>query len=169
MKKNKVTLFGPMGSGKSTIGRALSALSGLPFLDLDDMVSAHFGTDIVNIFGQYGEPAFRHIEQLRAVELLDGQDSFVLATGGGTIQHADVQRRLDGPGVCSVYLRVSADAVRERLDRFEQARRPLLADGFERWNELLQQRQALYERCSLCIDTDGRSVDELARVINDHR
>ena len=169
MMRNKVTLFGPMGSGKSTIGRALSALSGLPFLDLDDMVSAHFGTDIVNIFGQYGEPAFRHIEQLSAVELLDGPESFVLATGGGTIQHADVQRRLAGPGVFSVFLRVSVDAVRERLDRFEQERRPLLAGGFERWNELLQQRQALYERCSLCIDTDGRTVDDIARVINDHR
>jgi shikimate kinase len=169
MKKNKVALFGPMGSGKSTIGQTLSALNGLPFLDLDEVVSSHFGTDIVTIFGHHGEPTFRHIENLRAIELLDGPGEFVLAAGGGTIQHVDVQRRLASPGVLSVYLRVSAEAVRQRLDRAEQERRPLLADGFGRWTELLQHRQPLYEQCSLCIDTDGRSVEEIARVIDDHR
>jgi shikimate kinase len=167
MKKNKVTLFGPMGAGKSTVGRAVAALSGLPFLDLDEIVSAHFGTDIVNIFGQHGESAFRHIEECRAVELLDGSERFVLATGGGTIQHAAVQNRLGSADVLSVYLRVSADAVRQRLQSAEIERRPLLAGGFDRWLELLQRRESAYEQCSLCIDTDGRTVDELAEVIHE--
>ena len=169
MKKNKVALFGPMGSGKSTIGRNLCALNGLPFLDLDELVASHFGTDIVTIFGQHGEPAFRHIERLLAIELLDGPEEFVLAAGGGTIQHAEVQHRLAAPNILSVYLRVSADTVRQRLDRDEREQRPLLSDGFERWNELLQYRQPLYQKCSLCIDTDGRPVDEIARIIDDHR
>lgn len=138
-----VFLIGMMGAGKTTVGRLLAQALGFEFVDADRELEARSGVLIATIFQVEGEEGFRKREAALLDELTQ-RPGIVLATGGGAVLSAETRRRLKDRGLV-LYLRASAEEIhrRTRNDRS----RPLLqtADPRMRIEELLEQRQPLYE------------------------
>jgi shikimate kinase len=160
-----IFLVGPMGAGKSAVGRQLARTLHLSFVDSDDEVEARTGVDIPFIFEKEGEEGFRKREAA-AIDDLTKVDGVVLATGGGAIINAGSRSRLGGRGFV-VYLYTS---VEQQLARTTKGReRPLLESGDDRrkiLDELLEQRDPLYrEIADLVVETDGRKVHSVANEI----
>ena len=103
--KTNVFLIGPMGSGKTAVGRYLSRLLDLTFHDSDAEIERRTGVDIPFIFEKEGEVGFRQRER-EAIEILTAMDRIVLATGGGAVLLAENRRHLADRG-CVVYLETS--------------------------------------------------------------
>jgi shikimate kinase len=133
---------GPMGAGKSTIGRRAAELLGLPFFDLDHVIEEHCGADIPLIFELEGEAGFRHRESTLLAEFA-ARDGVALATGGGAVLAEENRRVLKQNGFV-VYLETTIDEQLKRLAR--DRKRPLLAapDRHERLQSLAAQREPLY-------------------------
>ena len=165
-KPRNVFLVGPMGAGKSAVGRQLARLLHLEFVDSDEEIESRTGVDIPFIFEKEGEAGFRKRE-VKVIDDLSRRDGVVLATGGGAIMDADSRSRLGGRGFV-VYLYTS---VRQQLERTQRGRpRPLLdhSDREKVLTELLGLRDPLYrEIADLVVDTDGRRVNAVAREIVD--
>lgn len=162
-------LIGPMGSGKSAVGRALATELRRRFYDSDDEIEARTGVDVAYIFEKEGEPGFRQREA-RMIEELTAKDGIVLATGGGAILDADNRRHLGARGFV-VYLETS---VEQQLRRTRRGReRPLIAGDDEAdrrrvLETLMSERAAKYEELAdLVVTTDGRKVNAVAREILD--
>lgn len=159
-----IFLIGPMGSGKTAVGRRLADELGLQFVDSDAEIEARTGVDIPYIFDKEGEAGFRRREAELIAELA-GLDNVVLATGGGVPQHAESRRLLAAHGTV-VYLYTS---VPEQLRRTGKSRnRPLLNnDNPEQvLTELMAQRDPLYrEIADLIVETDGRKVAAVAHEV----
>ena len=159
-----IFLIGPMGSGKTAVGRHLARLLRFSFLDSDADIESKTGVDISFIFEKEGEAGFR-IRERESIERLTQLQSIVLATGGGAVIEADNRRVLAERGVV-VYLRTSVD---QQLDRTKHARhRPLLngTDPEQKLKELMLSRAALYsEMANLTVSTDGRRVALVAGEI----
>lgn len=141
-----IFLIGMMGAGKTTIGRLLAQALGYEFVDTDRELEARSGVLIATIFSIEGEDGFRRREAALLDELSQRR-GIVLATGGGAVLSAETRQRLKERGLV-VYLRATGDEIhrRTRNDRS----RPLLqtADPRRRIDELLQQRQPLYEEAA---------------------
>ena len=135
-------LVGPMGAGKSTIGRRLAAHFALPFLDLDEEIEARTGASVTLIFELEGEAGFRKRESALLDELAR-RDGLVLSTGGGTVLEPGNRELLRGRGYV-LWLRASVAQQLRRLER--DRKRPLLAgpDRRERLEQLAAQRDPLY-------------------------
>jgi shikimate kinase len=133
---------GPMGAGKTTIGRRVAELLGLPFFDLDHEIEMHCGAEIPLIFELEGEGGFRQRESTVLAELA-ARDGIALATGGGAVL-AEANRQLLRARGFVVYLETTVDEQLERLSR--DRKRPLLAapDRRERLSGLAVQREAHY-------------------------
>jgi shikimate kinase len=166
MKPKNLFLIGPMGAGKSAVGRQLAKLMHFEFVDSDEEIEARTGVDIPFIFEKEGESGFRSREAA-VIDQLTDRDGIVLATGGGAILDADSRSRLGARGFV-VYLNTSID---QQLKRTERGReRPLLAHGDPRviLEQLMQIRDPLYrEIADLVVATDGRRVQAVAREIFD--
>jgi len=167
MKQPKnIFLIGPMGAGKSAVGRQLARTLHLNFVDSDDEIESRTGVDIAFIFEKEGEEGFRKREAA-AIDDLTKMDNIVLATGGGAVINADNRSHLGGRGFV-VYLYTT---VAQQLSRTKKGReRPLLESGDRRsiLEELLVQRDPLYrEIADLVVDTDGRKVHSVASEIID--
>jgi len=151
-------LVGPMGAGKSTIGRQLARRLGLAFHDSDQAIEARTGVDIPRIFDIEGEEGFRQREQ-QMIDELTGLSGIVLATGGGAVLSPENRRHLSERGFV-IYLRADPNQLLERTERDSQ--RPLLQQGDDkltRIHQLLAERDALYtELAHLIIDTDRLTV-----------
>src|SRR4029077_9753757 len=113
--KTNVFLVGPMGSGKTAVGRYLARLLDLTFYDSDAEIERRTGVDIPFIFEKEGEPGFRQREK-EAIEVLTAMDRIVLATGGGAVLLAETRRHLADRG-CVVYLETS---VTQQVERVKQ-------------------------------------------------
>ncbi|MGH8480974.1 MAG: shikimate kinase AroK [Nevskiaceae bacterium] len=162
-----VFLVGPMGAGKTTVGRRLAELRGLQFADSDHEVEQRTGVDIAYIFEKEGEAGFRRREKQVITELTAGQ-GLVLATGGGAVLDADNRQHLAGRGFV-VYLRASIDHQLRRTGRTES--RPLLQSGNPRdtLERLFAVRDPLYrEVADLILDADGANARGLAQDISRH-
>ena len=163
--QRNIFLIGPMGSGKTAVGRHLARLLRFSFYDSDADVEARTGVDIAFIFEKEGEAGFR-IREKESIDRLTRLDSIVLATGGGAIIEADNRRTLAERGVV-VYLATSID---QQLERTRHARhRPLLndTDPQRKLVELMQHRAALYaEIADFTVSTDGRKVQLVAEEIH---
>jgi len=165
LTKRNIFLIGPMGSGKTAVGRHLARLFRFTFHDSDADIEAKTGVDIAFIFEKEGETGFR-IREKESIDRLTRLDSIVLATGGGAVIDSDNRRALAERGVV-VYLATSVD---QQIERTRHARhRPLLNDANpeNRLNELMQRRATLYaEIADLTISTDGRRVQLVAEEIH---
>ncbi|HMK86257.1 MAG TPA: shikimate kinase AroK [Steroidobacteraceae bacterium] len=163
--KRNVFLIGPMGSGKSAVGRHLARLLKFPFYDSDADIEARTGVDIAFIFEKEGEPGFR-LREKESIERLTRLEGIVLATGGGAVIDADNRRCLAARGVV-VYLETS---LAQQLERTRHGRhRPLLneADPKAKLAALMLARAALYaEVADLTVSTDGRRVQLVAEEIH---
>ncbi|WP_296216786.1 shikimate kinase AroK [Pseudomonas sp. UBA2684] len=148
-------LVGPMGAGKSTIGRLLAKELRLPFKDSDKEIEQRTGADIPWIFDVEGEVGFREREQAVIAELCE-LDGLVMATGGGAVLRAENRAALRQGGRV-VYLHAS---VEQQIDRTSRDRnRPLLrtADPGKVLSDLLAIRDPLYrEIADVIVETDER-------------
>jgi shikimate kinase len=162
--KPNIFLIGPMGSGKSAVGRHLARLLRFTFHDSDADIEAKTGVDIAYIFDKEGEAGFR-LREKESIERLTRLDGVVLATGGGAVIDADNRRVLAERGAV-VYLETS---VEQQLERTRHGRRrPLLndTDPQEKLKELMLRRAALYAQIAdLTVSTDGRRVQLVAEEI----
>ena len=159
-------LIGPMGAGKSAVGRQLARLLHLEFLDSDEEIETRTGVDIPFIFEKEGEEGFRKRE-VKVIDELSQREGVVLATGGGAVVDAESRSRLGARGFV-VYLYTS---VEQQLDRTKRGRnRPLLdsENKAQVLEELMTTRDPLYrEIADLTVDTDGRRVQTVAREIHE--
>jgi len=159
-----IFLIGPMGSGKSAVGRQLAERLGLEFVDSDAEIEARTGVDIPYIFEREGEAGFRARER-EVLDLLTRRERVLVATGGGAVLDPGTRERLRARG-CVVYLRTSVGQQLARTRRSHS--RPLLntPDPRETLERLMQQRSALYdETADLTVDTDGRRVGTVVEEI----
>ena len=144
IEKDSPSLFlvGPMGAGKSTLGRHLAHLLGRPFYDSDRVIEEKTGADIPWIFDMEGEQGFRRRER-EVIDELTALPGIVLATGGGAVTSEENRRYLHERG-CVIYLWTPVDVqlARTRNDR----NRPLLQtdDPQARLEALFAERDALY-------------------------
>jgi len=162
--KRNVFLIGPMGSGKTAVGKYLARLLGAPFYDSDLEIERRTGVDIPYIFEKEGEAGFRERER-ETLEALTAEGPMVLATGGGAVLLPENRARLAERGFV-VYLQTS---VAQQAHRVKHARnRPLLnnVDATEKLAELMRVRAPLYmEIADAIVPTDGRRVRAVAEEI----
>lgn len=157
-------LIGPMGAGKSTIGRRLAAHFGLPFVDLDEEVERRNGVSVALIFELEGEAGFR-AREARLIDELSQRDGVVLATGGGAVLDAGNRRLLHERGFV-VYLATTVPQQLSRLAR--DSKRPLLRapDRRERLEAMALQRNPLYaEIADATFSASHSAVAQVARHI----
>jgi shikimate kinase len=164
---NRIFLVGPMGAGKTTIGKYLAQHLKLQFADTDSEIEARTGADIPWIFDVEGEEGFREREQ-QVVEEMTLWDDIVLATGGGVVLRPENRRALGSRGfVIYLYATVDEQVRRTQRDR----RRPLLqrGDPEEVLRTLMVIRDPLYrEIADHIIETDGCSPRTVAqRLVRD--
>ena len=164
--QRNVYLIGPMGSGKTAVGKRLAALLGKEFFDSDAEIEKRTGVDVRYIFEKEGETGFRERER-EVIDSLTQLQDVVIATGGGAVLLPENRERLAARGRV-VYLRTG---IRQQLERTKHGRqRPLLytADPETRLRELMEVRAPLYESiASVVVATDGRHVRIVADDILD--
>ena len=165
-KLTNLFLVGPMGAGKSAVGRHLARLLHLEFVDSDEEIETRTGVDIPFIFEKEGEEGFRKRE-VKVIDELSRRDGVVLATGGGAIVDPESRNRLGARGFV-IYLHTS---VKQQLERTRSGReRPLLESDDKKkvLQDLMDERDPLYREISdLIVETDGRRVQTVAREIQD--
>ena len=151
-----IYLIGPMGVGKTTIGRQLAKKLGVPFYDSDKVIEEQTGVDIATIFEFEGESGFRRREKKIIEELVEFK-GIVLATGGGVVLDKQNRDFLINNGFV-VYLSCAVNKLLERTHK--DSKRPLLQTGNPRQKieALLQAREPLYFSCSdLKVNTGNMS------------
>lgn len=157
-----IVLTGFMGTGKSTVGRALAERLGKPFIDVDERIEQRAGASIAEIFARYGEAAFRQFEREELALAL--REDAVVATGGGAIVDPEnlARMRAAGPIVC---LTASVDAILARTR--SDTSRPLLQheDQRQRIETLLVERASAYAQADVCVDTTHRSPEQVVEAI----
>jgi len=158
-----VALIGFMGSGKTTVGRALAELLTFQFVDTDEVIESRAHKRIADIFEQDGEPAFRDLEAQVVAELAGGHDQMI-STGGGLPM---IQSNLDSlkSHALVVCLWASAEQIFERVKN--QSHRPLLntPDPMSQIRELLERRTPYYKQADVLVGTEGRPVREVAQQV----
>ncbi len=163
-KAANIFLIGPMGSGKTTIGRQLAKVLDKTFVDSDQEIETRTGANIPWIFDIEGEAGFRQREQA-VIDELTRRQGVVLATGGGAVLAEENRRHLAERGVV-IYLRTS---IEQQLRRTAKDRnRPLLQtdDPRARLEALLARREPLYQEiANIIVDTDNRSIRSTVNTI----
>lgn len=149
-----IVLIGPMGAGKTTLGKKLAKALELPFHDTDRLVETKHGA-ISSIFDKEGEQRFREYEQAALIEAL--RSGGVVATGGGVVLSEQNRQALAGHKV--VFLDTDANSVIKRVNLLK---RPLLRDNPQRWTEIYLERLPLYESvASEKLFTGNRPIKKL--------
>jgi shikimate kinase len=164
----RAIFIGPMGSGKSTIGKGVATALKIPFRDTDSIIEDLEGMPVSQIFIDKGEDYFRAIEKrvLRDELLSDGS---VLALGGGAPISVDAQSALKVSAAPVIYLDISLGSVAPRIG-FNRDRPLLLHNPRGQWQTLMEARRPIYESiANFIIDVNGKSqreiVDEVLEVL----
>ena len=165
-KPNRIFLIGPMGAGKTTIGKQLAQSLGMTFSDSDQEIQRRTGVDIPTIFAYEGEEGFRVREQ-QVIDDLTQIDNQVLATGGGAVLSSENRQHLASRGIV-FFLECSPRQQYERTHR--DRNRPLLQtdEPLQRLEELMQVREPLYRSTAdYTVSTEGRGAVAVANEILD--
>ena len=163
MKPGHVVLIGLPGAGKSTAGPAAAGELGVGFHDLDALVEEAAGRTIQAILASDGEAAFRELERDAMWRALS-QPPQVIATGGGWAAQPGNLEAVQGKGIV-VYLQVGAAQAAARLG--DATGRPILAGGplLDKLTDLLARREKHYKKADQTVNTDGKSVAEVASAV----
>lgn len=165
----KVILCGYMASGKTTTARLLAKTSGLPYIDLDEVIEQNTGKTISQLFEGGGEIKFRKLEHDTLTTTVNGAEGFVLSLGGGTPVYANNHLALQRDDVVSVYLKAGIGELVKRI-RSQAGQRPLLdALKNEELEEFVGQhlfeRSYYYHQAKHVVATDGKSPEEIVNEI----
>jgi shikimate kinase len=164
MRYQNIFLIGPMGAGKSTVGRQLAEALGLKFRDSDHEIQRRTGVDIPTIFEYEGEEGFRQRER-QVIDELSGEEGIVLATGGGAVLRADNRQDLTARGVV-IYLHCSPEQQYSRTSR--DRNRPLIQteDPLARLREIMDERDPIYRQVAdLVVSTEKRGTASVVKEI----
>ena len=156
----RAIFIGPMGSGKSTIGKAVASALGLPFRDTDSIIEEREEMQVSQIFIDKGEEYFRAVEKkvLRDELLNDGS---ILALGGGAPISVDAQSALKVSSAPVIYLDISLASVAPRIG-FNRDRPLLLHNPRGQWQTLMEVRRPIYESiANVVIDVNGKSQKQI--------
>jgi shikimate kinase len=162
-----LVLVGMMGAGKTTVGERCAALLDRAFLDTDQLIEANTRMGVADIFAQHGEQQFRTLERDAVHDACASPDPLVIACGGGAVVDPENRRELRAHGVV-VWLQASAEALGARVADAGGDERPLLGAGapVATLARLFARRAPAYEAAAhLCVDTEGRTVDEVAAAV----
>lgn len=165
-KIENLTLVGFMGTGKSSVGRIVAEHLGFVFFDTDQAIEERTGKSINQIFAELGEPAFRDLER-RLVAELATRRRLVISTGGGLAANAENLASLKSHSLV-VCLWASPEVIYERVRN--QSHRPLLLalDPLARIRDLLSKREPFYKQADVLVNTELRSVKEVAQHVLHH-
>lgn len=154
-----VVLVGLMGAGKSTVGRKVATMLGLPFRDADTEIENVSRMSVPELFEAYGEEEFRDLERRVILRLLDA-GPMVLATGGGAYMNEETRSSIARAGI-SIWLNAELDVLMERVSRRQN--RPLLQNDNPRgvMQSLMEQRYPIYAQA----DIEIMSRDDKKEVI----
>ena len=156
----RAIFIGPMGSGKSTIGKAVASALGLPFRDTDSIIEEREEMPVSQIFIDKGEDYLRTVEKkvLRDELLNDGS---ILALGGGAPISVDAQSALKVSSAPVIYLDISLASVAPRIG-FNRDRPLLLHNPRGQWQTLMEVRRPIYESiANVVIDVNGKSQKQI--------
>ena len=158
-----VVLIGPMGSGKTTVGKRLAQRLGAGFVDTDDLFVERHGV-VADYFTAHGEAAFRNEEEAVIADALARRDHGVISLGGGAVIRSANRELIKQHGYV-VFLDVAEDQALQRLG--EGADRPVLAgDPAGNWSKIRQARQTYYtDSAHRVVDTSGLDVEAVATKI----
>lgn len=161
-EKRNIFLVGPMGAGKSTIGRQLSQQLNMDFFDSDREIEKRTGADISWVFDLEGEDGFR-IRELKIINELTTKQGIVLATGGGSIYFKETRNFLSARGIV-IYLKTTVEKQLMRTKRDKT--RPLLQTPDSNriiLENLANERNPLYEEIAdMTVNTDDHSAKSVA-------
>jgi len=162
----KVFLVGMPGSGKSSLGAALAGRWKCAFFDLDQLIENGEKTSIPEIFSQLGEDQFRVLESKYLKRIIEEEDDFVMATGGGApCFHGNIDF-MNSTGI-TVYLDLSEMELSQRLKN-NAGYRPLLKVGTDlskTIKELLTGRRKYYDKAKFIFKSDSLSVDIIEKQL----
>jgi shikimate kinase len=164
IRPQNIFLVGPMGAGKSTIGRQLAETLGYDFQDSDQEIQRRTGVDIATIFEYEGESGFRARER-QVIEDLAGQEGIVLATGGGVVLTPENRQQLAARGFV-IYLHCSPEQQYARTARDRS--RPLLHtdDPQQRLRDLMSEREPIYRQVAdMVVSTERRGTSSVVKEI----
>jgi len=164
MPERLLILTGFMGSGKSSVGKIVADRTGYRFVDLDAEIVTAEGCSINDIFSRDGEEAFRALEGSQLEKVLTEGEGRVVATGGGAVISGQNRALMRSRGVV-INLKVTLEQVLNRLNGC--CDRPLLVgeDAAQRAKTLMNEREQFYADADIRIDTDGKSVEDVAAEI----
>ncbi len=157
-------LVGMMGAGKTSLGKLLARRLSMPWVDTDEEVVRESGTSVADLFLSQGEEQFRARESQELRRVLTGRSAQVVSVGGGAVLDPSNRILLRDSGVV-VWLRAEPATLARRVG--DGTGRPLLnGDAAESLRRISAQRRELYEEvCHTAVDTDGRSLEELAELV----
>lgn len=159
-----IFLIGPMGSGKTSLGRRIAPRFGLDFIDLDEELERRCGVEVAVIFEIEGEQGFRRREQKLLAEIAS-RDGQLVATGGGSVLAPESRELLRANGLV-VWLKTAVDQQLARLKR--DKRRPLLTapNRRQRLMEMAEQRNPIYRSMAdVVFESRNRPVFQMAQSL----
>ena len=158
-----IVLIGPPGSGKSSVGKALSRKLSLPWIDTDTEVESRAGKKISEIFLEDGEATFRSLER-DVVDQVMGSEAAIVSLGGGSVLNESSQKRITTAKEV-VFLDVSISNAAPRVGFNKD--RPLLAiNPRQQWLQLMEKRRPIYESlATITVSTDNKKPDQVADEI----
>ena len=158
-----VFLVGHMGSGKTSVGRALSRRLGWRFQDLDERIETREGRTVQQIFQQLGETGFREAEHKALREVigdLKGSGGIVVALGGGTLAQVGNLGLIEQAPTITAWLDAPPEELWRRCQQ-DETPRPLARDETA-FRSLHEARRGEYSKAGWRVDTQGKSVEEVA-------
>jgi shikimate kinase len=170
MNKN-IFLTGFMGSGKSRIGKLLSAKLNMRFVDTDKVIEEKYHRTITQIFEEYGEEKFREIESNILTSLIEDNNNTVFALGGGSLIRNKNLKLVQESGIL-IYIHSDLKTIRERTKN--NKKRPLLlvngglpteSEFFEKAEVLMEKRKPGYQAAQITINRDSKEAEEVVEEI----
>src|ERR1700680_2447863 len=152
-----LVLVGMMGAGKTSVGKRLASVLGIPFRDADAEIELAAGCSINEIFERFGEPAFSAGERKVIARLLN-EPAHVLATGGGAFMDLETRARIRQSAI-SIWLKANVELLLERVPR--KYTRPLLrnTDSRTALERLIKDREPIYAQADIIVESDDGPHD----------